>query len=304
MIDPKISQIAAELTAAALVSLFPKVTLIEARHQRYGFSVDAIIPKSFSKEAFPHIEERIFRLPAPKRMEMVGSNAAEYLRSSHQVLRADLAKSYGKNIVSMVQIGDFVDFCPFPCAETIGGLRLLDCEQEDDQVRIIGAAHETSAETKAYVKKYQTCKKNDHMRQFEVVDSEICWSQKHESMRFNLICKWRQWMHENGGQIYDGPKLPSNGFCGKMISIEDGEGIAGLLDLPTALACQLHNPPPGAVEKFLSSFGLQITKNQEKFTTPDAYGTFWCIGTEKLCYASLERLYALMIENNCEELLC
>ncbi len=261
------------------------------------------MPKGFSIETFPHIEERIWQLPEPKQLEMMGSNAAEYLRASNQVVRANLAKQEGKNLVSVVQIGDFIDYCPWPLAEEFKGFRLLECEQDGDHVRILGVAHANQAETKAYIKRYSQYKKNDHTHYFEIIDGQICLTPKYEAMRFALICKWRDFVHSQGGEIYDGPKTPSNTFCSKM-TLASGSGENGLLDPATYHVCELHHAPKGSVKKFLAAFDLEITEKDQKYYASDAFGTFWCIGSEKMCYASLERVLALMIENNCQELLC
>ena len=303
MLCPKINQLAAEYTAAALVSLFPKVTLIQARHQRFGFSVEATVPKGFSIETFPHIEERVRQLPNIEIREMMGWNAAEYLRSINQVVRAQEAKEVGKNLVTIVQIGDFIDYCQYPIAQKFDGFRLLECYQKNDHVYIVGAAAATQKETKIYAKNLGEYKKNDHTNLFPVRDGQICISPKYEAMRFALLCKWREFVHAHGGEIYDGPEVPTKGFCAK-ISQCSGLGEYGLLDAATYHTCELHHAPEGAVKKFLESFGLEITEKEQKYYTSDAFGTFWCIGTEKMCYASLERLLALMIENNCQELLC
>ena len=299
VIDPKVNQLAAKYVAAAMCSLFPKITLLHAKCERFGFSVEAILPKGFSQEAFNHIEERIASFSSHKTMEMLGFNAADYLKSHHQVERAKIAKSHGKQLLPLIEIGDFIDLCLEPVADHLESLKLIEVNEAGDHYTLIGASFADAGELKAYLKRYKELKKCDHVDQFQIKNDLVCLDSENEQKRFDLICKWRKWVQENGGAIFDGPQESESGFSAKLSLQDDGQGLNGLLDAKKFWQGQLFNASEQRIDSFFKSIDLQVSKTADSWYAPDVYGTLWKVADRKTCPISFERFLALLIENNC-----
>ncbi len=283
---------AASLTAAALIEMFPKVTLLSAMPRRFGFSVTATIPDGIQEEAFSLIEERIPEIQKRplKQFDMVGSNAATFLRHHNQVERAkQVDKAFEARII---QIGEFVDLCPYEIDTNMQGYRLLELIDHKTHIEIIGCAYPTQEEARQFARNYKNYKALDHTNQIEWHEGQPIISGEHEEMYFALVQKWRQWVKDNGGELYRGAKAPKGVWSATMREC-DGAGLEGLLDMPGSTACILNGAPERAVQEGIASLGLKI--EEERFA-PDAYGMLWPLAEKNTFYTSVERIFALMLE--------
>ncbi len=285
---------AASLTAAALVEIFPKVTLLSVQPRRFGFSLTATLPDGISQEAITYIEERVpsIQKRPVKVFEMMGSNAASFLRHHHQMERAKQVDKQG--IAQIIQIGEFVDIYPYDDVETdFKGYRILELIDHKTHIELIGVAHENPEDSKHFVKHYKTYKAHDHANQIQWHNGQPCFSGEQEELYFSLICCWRQWVKDNGGSLYRGPLIPKKEWSATLAITPGGPGHEGLLDMHNATTACLNNAPMAAIEKGLDSLGLKIV---DKTFAPDAYGTLWQLADKNTFFTSIERVFALMIE--------
>lgn len=106
-------QLAAKLLAAAVCIRLPKVQILEARAESYGFCCEFYSTQQCSKEMLPFIEEGMYALLQQKEIqtfEMVSSNAIEFLRFHHQKWRAQELKEWSNGLVHTLKIGGYADF--------------------------------------------------------------------------------------------------------------------------------------------------------------------------------------------------
>ncbi|MCP5492799.1 MAG: hypothetical protein H7A40_07160 [Chlamydiales bacterium] len=284
---------AASLTAAALIEMFPKVTLLSVQPRRFGFSLTATLPDGIGQDAITFIEERIpvIKKRPVKVFEMMGSNAASFLRHHHQMERAKQVDKQG--IAQIIQIGEFVDIYPYDVESNFKGYRILELIDHKTHIEIIGAAHESLDDTKHFAKHYKTYKQFDHTHKIQWHEGQPCYSGEQEELYFDLICRWRQWVKSNGGVLYQGPLIPKSAWSATLEVTSGGPGHEGLLDMHSPTSGKLNNAPMAAIEKGIESLGLKIV---DKTFAADAYGTLWQVADKNTFYTSIERIFALMIE--------
>lgn len=291
-----IRQYAASLTAAALLEIFPKVTLLSVLPRRFGFSLKATMPGGITEESFSIIEDRVKTLQKQpvKFLEMIGSNAAEFLRHKHQMERAKQAKT--NNTLHLIQIGEFVDICYEPSYAPFDGYALLELNKNGHDVELIGCAHEDIVQTRDFVKNYPKYRKLDHTYQFTIIDGQIAFTPDQEQLYFDLICKWRKWVKDNGGVIYRGPKKPAGAWCATLKAIDGQEGFEGLLDTPFPTGGVLHQTPWSAIQAGALSLGLKTQEIKNAFYAFDVYGSPWKIADKNHFFTSIEKILALLLE--------
>ena len=161
---------------------------------------------------------------------------------------------------------------------------------------MLGCAHSTWAETKAFAKNYPSTKALDHTSKFTIIDGQIAFKPDQEQLYFDLICTWRKWVKDNGGVIYRGPKKAAGAWCATLKSIEGEEGIEGLLDTPHPTSGVLHQTPWQAIKAGATSLGLKVEEIGDAFYAPDAYGTLWKIADKNHFFTSIEKILALLLE--------
>lgn len=155
-------QTAAQLIAAAATELFPGILLAGGRGTSICFYYDFIFPFPYNADFLPLIEERIRLLIREKRsiqtLEMMPQSAAALLLHRGQKVRADQLLLVQNSLVQMCQIGEWIDFCPFPFEEKIDltHFKLLRAESleflEPQRIRIIGIGSAEKNVVKAAVK--------------------------------------------------------------------------------------------------------------------------------------------------------
>lgn len=185
----QLRQSAAELLAFAVIELFPGVILVDSHVTEFGFYYDFIAEQPIDANAIHLIEEKMRGLGKENRqvriLEMMRENAMMLFEHHGQPVKAQLVGQAHDNIVSILQIDQFYDYCPTSFGEStyeVSAFKILKIERtkrylseedEIDVVRIRGTAFFEKEDLKKYVKSLQLAKKVDHrslgkeMRLFE-----------------------------------------------------------------------------------------------------------------------------------------
>lgn len=196
----ELRQSAAELLAFAVVELFPGVILVDSHVTEFGFYYDFIAEQLIDAHAIHLIEEKMRGLAKEKRqvrtLEMMRENAMMLFEHHGQPIKAQLVSQARENIVAILQIDPFYDYCPATFIETtseVSVFKILKIERtkrylsEDGEVDVVcirGTAFFEKEDLKKYVKSLQLAKKVDHrhlgkeMRLFEKVEeiSSAAWT--------------------------------------------------------------------------------------------------------------------------------
>jgi threonyl-tRNA synthetase len=204
---------ASRILAAAALQVFPNSALRGGGAFRSTFYYDLVFPFVFQKEMVPLLEEAMRGLikkgSAIHLLEMVPSNAAEFLSHHRQMARAAAALKEQETLIELMQIEDFVDLCPGPYLETtreVGAFRLYDhALLENGSVRIFGAAFATALELKDYFRhKKQEKVPLDHMAIGKKLDlfsrsgGGLVWHPQGEALKQFLLQSWRDALAKEG----------------------------------------------------------------------------------------------------------
>jgi threonyl-tRNA synthetase len=204
-----VRRLVAEVLAAAVLELFPGALLVKGEGTSLCFYYDFIFPFAPSKEIFPMLEERMRQMighkPALKILEMVPSNAAAYLKQNKQPVVAELAEASAGGLVSLIQIGSFIDLChcemltEFPKRVYLKMLEIL--PQEGKVVRLLGTAFLEEPELKKFVKSKDVFQKKNHIQlgkelglfvsSTKLDEGSWLWLPKGEMLRERLLTVWR-----------------------------------------------------------------------------------------------------------------
>ena len=173
-----LNRAAAAVLAAAVSQLCPGVYPIEGREEPIGFSYDFIFTHPFSEKAFPLIEERMrqwIQEDIPIQMlEMIPQNARELFRHRRRYYPAHFVKHIQDPLVTVFQLGEFVDLCPAPYPDStseIGVVKLLDLSecsplkhQGKSKIvhRIRGCAFSSKDDLKQFLKEREKWLAADH----------------------------------------------------------------------------------------------------------------------------------------------
>lgn len=205
-------QTAAEVLAAAALELFPDTLLFQGQGTSKIFFYDFLFPFSFQPEFLFQLEERmrqILKRAAPiKVLEMVPGNAASLLEHVGQPVLAEKVRELDRALVSMVQMGEFADWCEEPLLDEWDpsyAFKLVEFYPirigEDTLIRIIGFLEEDKQVLKKAIKSASSFAKSDHLRLVEVCglfmpmedlgDGLWAWLPKADAVKYALV----QWWH-------------------------------------------------------------------------------------------------------------
>ncbi|HEV8051876.1 MAG TPA: threonine--tRNA ligase [Parachlamydiaceae bacterium] len=175
---PVLRQSAAELLALVVTDLFPGALLARSVATEFGFFCDIIATQPIDDYALPLIEEKMRGYAKQnlevKALDMMREVAANYLEHKGQSIRADAVRSAKENIVSLIQIGDFADYCQLPYiseAQEVESFKIFKIEPavcfipEEGMVdvkRIHGTVSTDKQSLKKLVKALQAGRKSDH----------------------------------------------------------------------------------------------------------------------------------------------
>jgi len=222
---------AARLVAAAVLRLFPDARLIGGDVTDIGFFYDFDLKPPFNKEAFPMIEEQVRALMTEevqvRSLTMVATNARELFLHLKQPLKAKQLLS-SQALVELIQIGDFCDLCPEPHLSDLRLLKhmqLLDVQEIDGAVRVLGTAFHSADELKKFLKRIRQYHKSrgasPALRIKEVSDGEEFLEVKCLEQVESLKATWLE--HCQGESIAPimSPTLQRRSFL-------EQHGVAGL----------------------------------------------------------------------------
>jgi threonyl-tRNA synthetase len=211
-------QTAAEALAAAACELFPQTALRGGEGTSKLFFYDFAFPFSFLSEFLPQLEEKMRRLLKQeglfKILEMIPSNAADLLKHHGQFLLAEEVASVERALVTLVQRGDFADWCEAPLLEEWDeryAFKLVEfypllLSDGQELIRVVGMLEEDKTALKAAVKKAPSFARGCHLNLLEEENlfapalEEGCWSwlPRGEVMKKTLVQWWEEQMgHQN-----------------------------------------------------------------------------------------------------------
>jgi threonyl-tRNA synthetase len=168
----------AEVLAYAVCDLFPEALLVDSVITEIGFHYDFIIKQPIDAQALPLIEERmrgiIKQNVSFKILDMMRENAVAFFLHHHQEIKADILAAFPENVVSIIQMEDFIDICPPSYLENTGeigvfklqGITHTSTYSEElgkiDVVRLHGTSFPDNYTLKRFLKLYESAKKCDH----------------------------------------------------------------------------------------------------------------------------------------------
>jgi len=177
---PVLRQSAAELLALVVIDLFPGALLVQSAATEFGFYCDIVADQPIDDYALPLLEEKMRsfakRNLEVKELDMMREVAANYLEHKGQPYRADEARAAKANILSLIQIGEFCDYCPQPYVKGTKELEFFKIFNVEKAVhytsaqglidvkRIHGAVSTDKQSLKKLVKALQAGKKADHTK--------------------------------------------------------------------------------------------------------------------------------------------
>jgi threonyl-tRNA synthetase len=240
-------QSTAELLALAVIDLFPGALLVESISTEQGFYCDIIAEQTIDNYAVPLIEEKMRALTKQnievRSIDMMREVAANFLEHKGQPFRADAVITASNNIISLIQIGDFYDYCEPPYIQetheaaffkifSIEEVTRYTAEREWIKVkRIHGTVSTDKQSLKKHVKAIQAGKKGNHTRffdkklfSFQKDLSEASWVWESQGYLLkNFLIEW--WQQEHRFQAFNlvaSPSLIKKSFA-KKAGIYEGK---------------------------------------------------------------------------------
>lgn len=224
--------LAAKVLAAALCSRCPKVQIIEAKDESYGFSCTFYLSDVFSEELFPFLEERMYALLQPgeiQTFEMLSSNALEFLKFHHQRKRAQRLKGRS-GLVDAIKIGSYADFFEeaFSYEEALTHLKvfkLLSLTHTVEQgfhgesrhcFRIKGVSASGPQHLKALVKTVKAASRSYHMKARHLFlwthsqdEKTLLWLPPGLALKNKLLSFFKNFLRERNFQEIESSSIPS-----------------------------------------------------------------------------------------------
>jgi len=208
--SPSILSTSASVLAAAIYETFPGSELLGGGDTRTGFFYQFIPSYSLPPEALTMVEERmrqIIRENRPIRLlDMVACSARGlFAKQGHRAAIDALEELEPKALVSVVQIGPFVDLMEGPCCSSVrdmGAFKLTSLQElQDREYRIEGCAFQTKDELKTFLKCLAQYSSGNHLsagslrRFWSVEEGEMVWLPQGLKIRSELIA----WLQKNLG---------------------------------------------------------------------------------------------------------
>lgn len=235
-------QSAAEILAMVVIDLFPGTLFVGGYANEFGFYADFVSNQPIDDQALGFIDTRMRGLikenKEVRHHNMMRENAAALLDHRQQPFRADNALDAPENIVTMIQIDQFQDYCSFiPISNTqeIAAFKLLKVEQvtktfsEQDEIQVIrihGTVFPNPQNLKKYLKGYEAGKKRDHRilckemelcTQLDQMNTSVwAWFSKGVTLRELLKGLWCQELKTQGFQFLISPVLVNKALLDKL----------------------------------------------------------------------------------------
>ena len=165
---------ASVVAGAALKELLPQAVLIGGGENEVGFFYDFILEDSPIPELATLVKEKMrgiyLNAPPFKEMEMVAFSASQLLQKKNHLGALEMLEEINpKALVSVVQLGDFVDLAdgPFQYGPRVY-LDFFHVEAIDEEVYRLQGCIDLNQETlKAHVKKIQRYQKQNYRTEGE-----------------------------------------------------------------------------------------------------------------------------------------
>jgi len=201
-----------KILAAAVLELFPETLLLPSNQPNnpHGFGADFIFPFQLSSDLLVLIEEKMVQIAKEKRgvkiLEMVPASASAFLEHKEQPLLAEAVKNSEDSLVTLLQMGEFVDHCDpafsWERCQQFKIFRLLETTQKETYqgepvTRLSGAAFETKDALKEFLKKRETFPQKDHLivgqdlDLFTLFEEGVLWHPRGEAMRSQFLHFWK-----------------------------------------------------------------------------------------------------------------
>ena len=248
---PALRQSAAELLAYAICDVFPGTHLVNSGTTNIDFYYDVIAPVPLDEQCLILLEERmrfLMKEALPVRtLDMMRENAIQFLIHHKQPIKAEIVKHVPSNVVRILQVGDFIDFCPLPYmtqTDQVGFFKLQSVTPTNvyiknleylDVMRIRGTAFHEKSDLKNQLKQVERAKKYNHwaigleMQLFAPIDEECFqWLPKGSALIQHLL-KWLNTQQvKQGFEFIEFPLLLPNTFKNNQLTtleINDREFI-------------------------------------------------------------------------------
>ncbi|HQL87564.1 MAG: threonine--tRNA ligase [Lentisphaerae bacterium] len=199
---------AAHIMAAAVQKLFPDAKFDIGPSTEEGFYYDFDMSHRLTPEDLKEIEKEMRKMLGRKlpfeRMEVSREEAHKKFADLGQTFKLSRLDDIPEGeVVSLYQVGDFLDLCRGPHVEhsgQIGAVKLLSIagsyfrgsEKNPMLQRIYGTAFATKEDLQAYLDRIEEAKKRDHRR----IGTEMELFSTHEEIGPGLVC-W----HPNGARV-------------------------------------------------------------------------------------------------------
>jgi threonyl-tRNA synthetase len=218
---PVLRQSAAELLALVVIELFPGALLVQSVATEFGFYCDIIATQPIDDYALPLLEEKMRHFAKQalevRALDMMRENAAGLLEHKGQPIRAQEVRYAKENIVSLIQIGDFCDYCPLPYisdTKEVESFKIFKVEEAThfiadeglvDVKRIHGTVSTDKQSLKKLVKSLQAGKKSDHTKiagemkllTFQEAVSDFSWIWRSRGAAFKkVLINWWECEHK------------------------------------------------------------------------------------------------------------
>ncbi|GAB4193177.1 MAG: threonine--tRNA ligase [Simkaniaceae bacterium] len=235
---------AAEYLAAAFHRMYPKAVPLSGSASNHAFFYDFLISEKISKKDLSFIDEAMHALckEKAKRYEMLGENAAAFLREMGEAAKAKTAERYTGRLIYIFQLGGFFDVCLEDFHLDMESLAFKIQEYEDRGsvvknkkdyfcIRIIGYAFSSSEILQDYLKEVKTFHKYSHNVLGEKLGifsvhyragiKEFLWKNRGESFLHLLEDFWRSHMKCLGYSLSaslpeDFPQKPNKHFWNEL----------------------------------------------------------------------------------------
>ena len=172
----------AHILAAAVKKLFPDAQVAIGPAIDAGFYYDFAVPRPFTQDDLPVIEEEMRKLAAADlpfvRLVMGKDEAARLFRDKGESYKAEIVEDLpgdGRTSVSLYRLGDFLDLCRgphIPRTGQAGACKLLSVagaywrgdEKNAMLSRIYGTAFGDGKELKSYLDRLEEARRRDHRK--------------------------------------------------------------------------------------------------------------------------------------------
>ncbi len=201
------SRTAAALAAVAINEAFPGSEFLGGEATSRGFVCQFYYSFSLPPESLPMLEERMRQVVRENRpiqeLEMVSYCAKElFIKLGHKGAVEALRDCAPKELVSLVQIGDFYELMDGPFCSSIrdvGAFKVTSLAFQGEGIyRVEGCAFATKVELKEYVRKLAQYEEGNHLSIAErfgflsSIGGGVIWKEKGLKIKRELIAFFRQ----------------------------------------------------------------------------------------------------------------